>query len=222
MTSCNSTQPLKIALIGARGRLGSEIVKLALHWVSDQFHSEKKATACDADLFLDVSTPDALDHNLKVALASKKPIVIGTTGHQDLSILQEAAKTIPIFYSPNFSIGMALMQKMSVLISKSLPEIEKIFLHETHHLLKTDAPSGSALLLAKAIEKELTIQSYRVGDLIGLHEVAFQTSFEEITVTHSAKNRALFAQGAIAAALFLRQKPPGLYNMTDLINMRHS
>jgi 4-hydroxy-tetrahydrodipicolinate reductase len=215
---------VRIGLIGARGRLGREICLLEHPEVEtiEQFHRDHLPNRrADVDLFLDVSSHEALKFNLQAALDAGKPIVIGTTGLIDFHLLQEASKKIPIFYSANFSIKMALLNACVEQCSHFFNQKADVRIVETHHSGKKDAPSGSALFLSQTIEQVLgkapAIHSIREGTIVGEHSVIFQGDGEEITLTHKALHRKIFAQGAIIASLFLVNQPPGLYSMKDLL-----
>jgi len=215
------TPNLKIGLIGASGRLGKEIA--ALHTPHACFTRTSPAYPDpQIDLYIDVSDNKALSNNIDVALKAKKPLVIGTTGHTDFSIITEAACQIPIFYTPNFSLGLALMKKVSRELAKKFHKEAQIDLIEMHHKHKKDAPSGSALLLAKIVEENhpspVNIHPIRSGEIVGRHTLFFNTAEENITVSHEAYNRTAFAKGAVAAAFFLASKPPGLYGMDELLD----
>ena len=211
---------LKIGLIGGGGRLGKEIA--ALHKPEIFFTRESPAYSHpQVEVYIDVSMNHALEHNLKVALEAKKPIVVGTTGHATLSLLIEASQHIPVFYTPNFSLGLALMRKLSAELARKFHREAHIDLVEMHHSEKKDAPSGSALLLAKTVEQHhpatVNIHSVRSGQIPGQHTLFFNTREEKLTLSHEAHSRAAFATGALAAALFLKNKPPGLYGMDELL-----
>lgn len=197
---------IKIGLIGAEGRLGKAIK--ALHPIFPITKSTCRLSL-DCDVLIDVSSPHALEENL----SAKKPIVIGTTGHPDFSPIQEASKHFPIFYAANFSLGVAILQKLSRYIAKQFPS--DIDLIETHHVAKKDAPSGTALQLAKNLPNA-KIHSIRSGNIIGEHTLLFNTPHERITLSHEAHSREAFAKGAILAAQFLFDKEPGLYTMDNL------
>lgn len=218
---------LKIALIGAEGKLGKEIArsieKSTFFELKESysrinpFHSETKA-----DLIIDVSSAQAMKRHLEIAISCNLPIVIGTTGHEEEDLLKKAAEKIPVFYSSNFSLSMTLFQKMTFMLSKALMSIEKITIKETHHTQKKDQPSGSSKMLAKTIQsarKELpiTIESFRVDHVIGTHDLTFFTPKETIELIHTATQRSIFAEGALLAAKFLYQKPKGFYGMQDLL-----
>jgi 4-hydroxy-tetrahydrodipicolinate reductase len=197
---------IKIGLIGAGGRMGKAIS--SLHAVIPITRTTSRASL-DCDILIDVSSHQALRENL----SANKPIVIGTTGHLDFAPIQEAARYLPIFYAPNFSLGAALLNKLATLAAQYFPS--DIDIIETHHTQKKDAPSGFALLLAKNLPNP-RIHSIRSGKIIGEHTVLFNTAEERITLTHEAHTRDVFAQGALAAARFLLNKPPGLYTMDNL------
>lgn len=179
----------------------------------------------EVDLLIDVSLTAGFASHLRFALDLKKPFVSGTTGlsEKEVHFLKEAARVIPIFHAPNFSLGMALMRQAAQEIAKRFHRNVHIDLIETHHSKKKDIPSGSALLLAKAIEgvdpqaPAVRIHSLRSGEIIGSHSLCFNTTEEKLTLSHDVHSRDAFARGALLAAAFLALKPPGLYNMDDLL-----
>lgn len=171
-------------------------------------------------VFIDVSLPAGLEERLRY----KRPMVIGTTAlsSADLTLIEEASSSIPIFYSTNFSLGMALLKRAAAEIARSFHFDAKIDLIETHHAEKKDAPSGSAVSLAAAIrdsnpEASIDIHSIRSGKIIGEHTLQFNTAEERIQLSHQAHSRRAFARGALEAAQFLHCQPPGLYGMDDLL-----
>lgn len=236
---------LHIAIIGATGRLGRAIGAYALKDPSFQIvaaltHPNSFHLDCDygallhlpplnlpvsasvsppaPDLLIDASLPSALKQNLSLALSLQKPIVVATTGlsEADRQLLEETSCQIPLFYAANFSLGMALLHKLVLDIAQYFPSAE-IDLIETHHTQKKDTPSGSALSLAKAISSA-RIHSIRSGQIIGEHEIRFNTPEERLTLSHQAHSREAFARGALTAARFLAQQSPGLYGMEELLS----
>ncbi len=199
---------LKIGLIGANGRMGKAIA--ALHEIIPIARSTPK-TPLDCDVLIDFSSPQALQENLLFG----KPIVIGTTGHPDFSLIEEAAKTIPIFFAANFSLGAAILKQLTAFVANRFPG--DLDLIETHHSEKKDAPSGTALHLVKNLP-EARIHSIRSGKIIGEHTLIFNNAQERLTLSHQVHSREAFASGALAAAQFLIGKPPGLYTMDNLIS----
>lgn len=191
------------------------------------------------DCIIDFSHHLATESLVEFAKSRKLPLVIATTGHTDeeLSIIKEAANEIPIFHSGNMSLGIALLVELAKITVLALPEAE-IEIVEKHHNRKIDAPSGTALMIANAISEikpdskynlgrsghgkrtpeEIGIHSIRMGNIIGDHEVIIGTQNQTITLKHEAHDRALFAEGGIAAAAFLVGCPQGLYNMQSLIS----
>lgn len=199
---------VKIGLIGHNGRFGKAIA--ALH-PTFPITRETPRLNLDCDVLIDVSSREALEENL----SANKPIVIGTTGHLDFTPIEKASKSLPIFYAANFSLGIALMNKLASQIVRHFPS--DIDLIETHHAEKKDSPSGTALYLLKTVSNA-RIHSIRSGKIIGEHTLIFNTPQERLTLSHVAHSREAYAQGALAAAHFLVGKPPGLYTMDNLFS----
>ena len=200
----------------------------------------------DFDCIIDFSNVSAFDSVLNFALKLKKPLVMCTTGltEDNLKALEDASKIIPVFKSANMSIGMNVMIELCKKASKFLYPGYDIEIVEAHHNKKLDAPSGTALMLADAIKDEVKsntdvdmnyvferqsvrkqrsvdeigISSIRGGNIVGEHDVMFIGGEEVLTVSHSAQTRAVFARGAVSAALFVKGKEPGYYSMSDMIN----
>ena len=193
------------------------------------------------DVAIDFSRPEAAMAVLDLCLRERKPIVIGTTGlgEGEMARLKAAAKVIPVFYSRNMSLGVNLQLALVAAATKALGDAFDPEIVETHHNLKVDAPSGTALMLAEAIEsarsgeselvfgrhetnkrrahEEIGIHSLRGGNKAGEHAVYFLGEDEEIIITHRAGSKRVFAQGAVKAAAFLLGQGPGFYTMKDVI-----
>lgn len=191
------------------------------------------------DVIIDFSIPAATMKLLEYTSANQIPTVIATTGfsEEELSQIQEYSKIIPIFRSANMSYEVSLMSRLVAEISKLLPNSD-VEIVETHHRNKIDAPSGTALMLADAINKandnkydyeynrhskrekrptnEIGIHSLRGGTEVGTHSVIFFGNNESLEIKHTCTSRKAFAFGAIKAAQFLSMKEPGLYNMNDI------
>ncbi len=218
-------KPLRIALIGASGRFGQAIAQLALQnpafRIAASIGRETDRSSLSCDLLIDASSANALAGNLQTALSLQKPIVVGTTGISDFSLLEKASREIPVFYAPNFSLGMAIMNKLARQAAAYFHPDAHIDLIETHHTRKKDAPSGAALLLSQTVENAssipVKIHSLRSGNVVGEHTLFFNTAEERLSITHEAHSREAFARGALAAALFLIRQPPGLYGMDNLL-----
>ncbi len=192
----------------------------------------------EADVVIDFSHHDGTAGLLEACTAKGLPIVLATTGQteEELALIDGAAQKIAIFRSANMSVGVALVAKLvnQVAASFSGADIEIV---ETHHNRKIDAPSGTAIMLAEAAKDALPdsnivmgrsgqakrekgdigINSVRMGNIVGTHEVMFGTNTQTITIRHEAHDRGLFADGAVDAARFIAGKDPGLYNMDDLL-----
>jgi len=223
MKDKKKASPLRIGLIGASGRMGRAVTALATSQTPIvPFTSAHPPTpSAPVDVFLDLSLPAALMQNLQTALLAKKPIVVGTTGHADFTSLEAAARSIPVFYSANFSLGIALMNWAAAECAKRFPHTASIELIEAHHAEKKDAPSGTALLLARTIEArrpgKVKIQSIRSGQVVGNHALHFHSSDERLSLVHETLSRDAFASGALKACRFLALKTPGFYTMSDLL-----
>lgn len=192
----------------------------------------------DVDCIIDFSHHDGTEELLNFAVKHRLPLVLATTGQteREKAAIIEAAKEIPLFFAANYSLGVALLIELAVQTAKAMPDAQ-IEIIEQHHDRKVDAPSGTALAIADAIGKvrkdaavvsgrtgqgkrtptEIGIHSVRMGNIVGIHEVMVGTKNQCITLKHEAYNRALFAEGALAAADFLCGKPAGLYDMKSMI-----
>ncbi|MFP4332044.1 MAG: 4-hydroxy-tetrahydrodipicolinate reductase [Campylobacterales bacterium] len=230
---------LRLASIYARNELDFSAPSSAL------ITSSYKTFLDSSEIIIDFTLPDATQALIESALeGSYKPIVIGTTGlssHQQ-NLLKEASKKMPILYATNMSAGVAVLKKLSSIASSALKGYD-IEIVEMHHGKKKDAPSGTALTLANAVadarelnldekrvsgrngnigerdREEIGVMSLRGGDIVGKHTVGFYGDGEYIELTHVATNRETFARGAIRAALWLKDKPAGLYTIEDSLNL---
>lgn len=194
----------------------------------------------DADVIIDFSNPVVLDSLLSYALKKKIPAVICTTGYNEeqKNKIKNAAKEIPIFYSGNMSLGINLIIELAKKAAAVFGDDFDIEIVEQHHNQKLDAPSGTALMIADAIstvktdaeyvydrhayrrkrdKKEIGIHSVRGGNIVGEHEVIFAGNDEILKISHSARSKTVFAVGSLNAAVFLKGKEPGMYDMSDLL-----
>jgi 4-hydroxy-tetrahydrodipicolinate reductase len=172
-----------------------------------------------ADVAIDFSSHTALAELLQKCAQHNKPVVVGTTGHspENMEALQKMSKQIPILFSPNFSLGMAVCIEAARQIAEQLKGLCQIEIVEAHHQTKKDKPSGTSLKIAQTIsEKEIPIHSIRAGDIIGDHTIFFVLAGERIELKHQAHSREAFAHGALLAAKFIKNKPPGFYSLKDL------
>ena len=199
-----------------------------------------------ADVIIDFTIPKCTLNVLKIATKQKKRVVIGTTGFtkKQEKIIKSYSRKIPILKAGNMSLGVNLLMYLSEIASKSLGKKYLSKVYEVHHKGKKDYPSGTALMLAEGISigrdknlynmigkkylnkksfpygKKINFNSIRKGSVIGEHEVKFSSGKEIVTLNHESFDRALYSEGALAAAKWLKNKKPGLYSMRDLLNFK--
>lgn len=216
-----------IGIIGILGKMGQALVQEIEKDPSLTFCgfsrnlSSLEDVAKKSCVLIDFSSPLLTLEVINIARKYKKPLVIGTTGHiQPIhNLLQDASLEIPIAYAPNFSLGINLLKA----ILENLPNMDySINILETHHINKKDKPSGTALdlatLLNKKLNKNIPIQSERLGSVVGEHSIMFDLYEESIVIKHSVKSRQVFAKGALEMAKFLLTAEPGLYSPRDLFS----
>ena len=191
------------------------------------------------DAIIDFSNPLVLEDMLTFAEERKIPVVICTTGFSETQVqrIKDAAMNIPVFYSGNMSLGINVLIELAKMAARALGSFD-IEIVEKHHHRKLDAPSGTALMIADSIceeagdkqyvydrhayrkkrdPNEIGIHSIRGGTIVGEHDVIFAGHDEVVTISHQAQSRGVFASGAVNAAVFLKDKPAGMYDMSDLL-----
>ncbi len=199
-----------------------------------------------ANIIIDFTIPKCTLEILKIAAKQKKRVVIGTTGfsQREESLIKKFSKKVPILKAGNMSLGVNLLMYLTEITSKSLGKKYLSKIYEVHHKHKKDYPSGTALMLGKGIAtgrnrnfysligkkylnkksfpygNKINFNSIRKGEVIGEHEVAFSSGKEIVTLNHESFDRALYSEGALAAAKWLFKKKPGLYSMRDLLNFK--
>lgn len=223
----------KFAILGY-GKMGKEVEKILLARqqeivaVIDNENDWRQQWErfLSADVAVEFSMPSVAVENFKKCFDHHIPLVAGTTGWYDrMEEVLDACrqKNASFIFGSNFSVGVNIFFKINELMAKIMrqqPSFE-VKIEETHHITKKDAPSGTAIHLAKIIEKqydnsnEVPITSYRLTDVPGIHKVTYQSENEIIELTHTAKNRVELAQGAVKAALWLLQHP-GIYDFKDI------
>ncbi|MFC2091343.1 4-hydroxy-tetrahydrodipicolinate reductase [Elusimicrobiota bacterium] len=251
---------IRISINGARGRMGQNLIELVSSdeglqlcgLIESNTHADIGMTICgielvsdiekgirDSDVVIDFSYPQAVVELLPVCLKLKKKLVIGTTGFdsEQISGIEKAAAQIPVFISPNMSVGVNLFFKIAGQITDNLPGYEKEII-ETHHNKKVDAPSGTAKKLAQIISRdgdtvvsgrdgkvgprsknEIGMHVVRAGNIVGEHTVMWVNPHERIEFSHKAQSRQVFAAGAISAAKWINGVSAGsLYSMEDILN----
>ena len=192
----------------------------------------------DADVLIDFSHHTAIGDVMAYAREIGCAVVVGTTGHtqEEKQVIFEAAEELPVFYSGNMSLGIAVLCRLAAQAASFFPDAD-IEIVEVHHNRKVDAPSGTALMLfdavksvrenavahcgrageGKRVKEEIGISSLRLGNVVGIHEVHIHTANQSLTLKHEAGNRGMLAEGAVDAARFMVGKDKGLYNMTQLL-----
>lgn len=237
---------INILINGCGGRMGKEVLNQITFSENYRFFFgfDKNSSIEDIpgvpDVIIDFSTPTASLNILNYAKQNKVPMVIATTGFNDeeLKVIEETSKEIPIFKSSNMSyetnLIISLVSKLATVLTDSDIEIVDV-----HHNKKVDAPSGTALMIADSInkaldnsmkyefdrhskkqprdKKEIGIHSIRGGTEVGKHSVFFFGDNESLEISHTVNSRAVFAKGALKAADFIIEQKNGLYDMTDLI-----
>ncbi len=258
------TLPVAIALRGASGRMGQALRKqvaacrecvLAAALVRPGSPAEGEpanadgsvvlaaalAPGCPVQVLVDFSRADAFDAGLSLALERRLAFVSGTTGLSDAQqgLMKDAAQSIPVLWSANFSLGVAVLARLADEAARLLPQWD-CAISETHHRGKRDAPTGTApdhgrgtaAARGQAFETvargphdtggdatggAIGFASLRVGDVGGEHTVLFGAAGERLELTHRATDRAIFARGALAAACWLAAQPAGFYSLADLL-----
>ena len=226
------------ALSAAIAKSGDEIAAAVDKYAENAPYKELSEYEGEADVIVDFSHHSAAEALCAYAVRRKLPLVIATTGHTDeeLARIHEAAKSVPVFLSANMSLGVALLIELAKKTVSVFPDAD-IEIVETHHRRKLDAPSGTAKMIVEGIREvrpekkahcgragmekrekdEIGVQSVRMGNIVGIHEVHVCTDNQVLTLRHEAQSRALFADGALSAAKFLVGKVPGVYAMKDLV-----
>lgn len=245
---------MKIIINGAGGRMGQALQRIiaesekhtiaaccSLEFDTDESRGIYKSIAefkGEADCIIDFSHHLATAEVIGYALDRAMPVVVATTGQseEELSVIKAAADKIPVFYSQNMSLGVALLSCLAKIAAKAFPDAD-VEIVEKHHNQKLDAPSGTAILLADSIKtvkqdaeyvvgrkgfgkrqkQEIGIHSLRMGSEVGTHEIIFAMGSQVITLKHEAENRSLFADGAVSAAEFLIKQDKGFYNMDNIL-----
>ena len=249
---------INIILVGANGKMGQVITKILAESATAKIvcgidintlstngfpvYPSFDAAKEECDVIIDFSHPSSLEGTLSYALKNNKGVIMATTGLscEQISSLKAAADKIPVFFSANMSLGVNLIIQLAKKATALLEDAFDIEIIEKHHNLKIDAPSGTALAIADAInetcsesneyvydrhsvrkkrsKKEIGIHSLRGGTIVGEHSVIFAGNDEIIELKHTATSKEIFAVGAIKAAIFLANKGAGLYSMDDLIS----
>ncbi len=247
---------MKLLICGALGKMGRTVAQIAderadctvvagvdvgTGEAAFPLFPAPAAVDVQADVLVDFSNPAALSGILEYAVAKSMPVVLATTGYtpEQVELIRRAAERIPVFYTANMSLGINLLSELAKTAARVLGSTYDIEIVEMHHNRKVDAPSGTALMLAREIasalpeqpefvydrherrekrhKNEIGLHAVRGGTIVGEHEILFCGTDEVIKLSHSAGSRAVFAAGAVNAAVFLQGKSAGLYTMHDLV-----
>lgn len=225
---------MNIILNGALGKMGRAIKNISEKKYKDIKIYEadikevegispiEKINVSDANVVIDFSSINGTKSALEYCVKKKIPAVIGTTGLGEdmMDLMKKYSSEIPVFYSPNMSMGVNICLCVIDFISKKIDA--DIHIHETHHKMKKDAPSGTAVMFKKIIEnnnRKVAVTSARISDIIGEHEITFGLDGEKIVISHTAYSRDIFAEGALKAAMWLCDKPSGFYSFKDMLNL---
>ena len=223
--------PVRVALIGACGRMGRTIVDLAaddpdIDMVAQCDLGDAIETAVkDCDVVIDFSNANSVEEICRAASRNGKALVIGTTGHSpdQRQLIERTAKSVPIVFASNFSVGVNALFALTRRAAEILGAEFKPEVVETHHTQKKDAPSGTAKTLGEILKQagksDVPIQSIREGDVVDEHTVTFIGPSERLELTHRAGSRGIFANGALRAAQWVVGKPAGLYSMQDALGI---
>lgn len=240
----------QIGIIGSAGRMGQAIAAIIADSGATLSGGVDKGEdvaplARASDVLVDFSSPAALEGNLDAAIEAGTPIVIGTTGLEERHhfLIDNAAQTIPVLQTGNTSLGVTLLAHLVHEAAARLGEDWDIEIVETHHRMKVDAPSGTALLLGEAAAKARGVDlatdsergrdgitgkrgrgaigfaALRGGSVAGDHSVLFLGDGERVTLSHLAENRSIFAKGAVRACQWLIGKPAGRYTMPEVLGL---
>lgn len=246
---------MKVIVCGASGRMGKELISaieggycsatlaaatdIVLPIVGCPAYTDIAEVKEDADVIIDFSHHSATASLVDYARSRRLPLIIATTGQteEEKAMINEAAEEIPVFYSGNMSIGIALLVSLVKQAVRIFPDAD-VEITEVHHNQKIDVPSGTALMLAEGVRAaregdsefvigrhengkrksgEIGIHSLRMGKVIGEHEVRIDTGSQTLTLSHKSHSRALFAEGALTAAVYLCGKEKGLYSVNDML-----
>lgn len=231
---------MKIALLGY-GRMGKTIEKIAQergHQIVSKIDKGDSYNFNNADVAIDFSIPDAALNNITAALEAQVPVISGTTGwlesYNNVKSLCES-KNGAFLYASNFSIGVNIFFELNKQLAKMMSTLDnyRVSMTELHHIHKLDAPSGTAITLAKDIIKEtnlegwsldedqdqkIRIDSIREGEAPGTHTIFYTSEVDTISIEHKAHSRQGFALGAVIAAEWIKDKT-GVYSMKDVLDL---
>ena len=265
---------VKVAILGCSGRMGRNLIQAAIEHESIELVGgsvraassfvnfdlgelagigaiNKKTSVVltdllEADVFIDFTSIETTFENMKWCQENNKALVIGTTGFNDeqVKLIEQAGKNIPVILAPNTSVGVNLMFKLLEITSKAIGDYTDIEIFEAHHRFKKDAPSGTAVKMGQVIantlgrdlnkvavygregiteernKETIGFATVRAGDIVGEHTAFFADLGERLEITHKASSRMTFALGAMRAAFWLSEADAGFYDMQDVLGLK--
>ena len=238
---------VKLAISGCQGRMGQRILDLALRDKSFKIsclleHQERPnvlsttfglPVSFDSEalkgsqVLIEFTSPEATMEHLKACQKLGVKMVIGTTGllKDHIAQIKKASSKIPIVFSSNMSVGVNLVFALIRNTARVTGKNYAIHLTENHHIHKKDAPSGTAKTMAEIAQehsksKVANVDSIREGEVIGDHEIIFDSPVDRISISHHAKTRDIFAEGSLVAAKFLAKQKKGLFDMQDVLGLK--
>jgi len=213
---------MKYGVIGASGRLGSEVIKLfeeKNHKLVFAYDLEGEWRNENPDLLIDCSLPEVFSTSIDYACEMDKPFIIATTGltEDNVKVMKKHSKQFPIVQSFNFSMGIQMLLKLTETANEKLKDWD-VEITETHHRFKKDKPSGTAKMIQNVFDgREINTSSLRLGNVPGDHSVSFGGLGEVITISHRALSRRTFAEGILLSAQFIINKKKGFYSFRDVV-----
>jgi 4-hydroxy-tetrahydrodipicolinate reductase len=253
--------PIRLAVTGAAGRMGQEVLRLARNHddfevvasleradhpeVGRVYEGDWQAGLARAQVVIDFTVARAAPDIFAAAAAARVAVVSGTTGLDEAGrrALTAAAERVGVVWAPNMSLGVNLLFVLAEEIARALPADYDIEITETHHRHKRDAPSGTAARLLQAVRAarpdgtdrfgrhgddevrspgEIAVHALRGGEVVGEHTIHFFGDHERLAISHGARSRAVFVQGALQAARWIVDQPPGQYDMRDVLGLRRA
>jgi len=213
---------IKYGLLGSTGKLGIEVQNV---FTEQQFQlvfelSLEGETQKDTpQILIDCSLPENFENTIALTKKFSCPLIIATTGltSTQMEALKTLAETVPVVQSYNYSLGIQILLKLTKEVQKYVDDWD-IEISETHHRFKKDKPSGTAIMIRNAVEKEnVNVSSLRLGNVFGEHTISFGGLGEVLSISHSASSRRTFAEGIFRSASFLFNTKNGFYSFTDVI-----
>ena len=214
---------MNFGLIGYSGRLGTEVQDLFEennHTCVYKYGINVEEHLANPDVMIDCSLPEVFDKTVEMVRFFQSPLIIGTTGltEDNFKTLYALSEMVPVVQSFNFSVGIQVLLHLTKEAKNIVGADWDIEISETHHRFKKDKPSGTALMIKDAVEKEdVNMSSLRLGNVSGDHTISFGGLGEILSINHRALSRRTFAEGILRSAEFVKNAAPGFYTFTDIL-----